>query len=234
MKSKSKSKSKHLSLKFKRVASSLMVLLTTLIIFCTIMVLIVKNKMELQMKTDGKVIVNQIQERMTSNQTVSKELDILLSDKIVSSSYLIGVTPNITNEYLIQISKKLNIDEINVADSNGIIIFSNMAGNLKYKYPEDHAVQKIVKDKKIEVIEKIRESTILKDSFYKYGAVATPTGGFVQIGILANKVNAILTSVSPQALIDELGKESHIAYALTIGKDLNYSIKKPTFKTVMC
>jgi len=219
-KSKPKSKSKHLSLKLKIVASSLLVLLTTLLIFCFIMVIIVKNKMELQMKTDGKVIVNQIQERMTSNKTVSKELDTLLSEKIVSSSYLIGITPNITNANLVQISKKLNIDEINVADANGVIIFSNMEGNLKYKYPEDHAVQKIIKDKKTEVIEEIRQSGNLKDNFYKYGAVAIPTGGFVQIGILANKVNTILTSVSPQALIDELGKESHIAYALTIGKDL--------------
>ena len=219
-KAKTKTKSKHLSLKFKIVASSLLVLLTTLIIFCTIMVLIVKNKMELQMKTDGNIIVSQIKDRIASNQTVSKELDTQLSEKIVSSSYLIGITPNITNDYLIQVSKRLNIDEINVADANGVIIFSNMAGNLKYKYPEDHAVQKIIKDKKTEVIEEIRESSNLKDNYYKYGAIATSSGGFVQVGILANKVNTILTSVSDQSLIDSLGKDKSIAYALTIGSDL--------------
>ncbi|WP_413228418.1 methyl-accepting chemotaxis protein [Clostridium sp. CS001] len=95
-----------------------------------------------------------------------------------------------------------------------------MSGNLKYKYPEDHAVQKIIKDKKTEVIEEIRQSGNLKDNYYKYGAVATPSGGFVQVGILANTVNTILTSVSTQSLIDELGKDTNIAYALTIGKDL--------------
>jgi len=220
MKTKAKTKSKHLSLKLKIVVSSLLVLLTTLIIFCSIMVLIVKNKMELQMKTDGNIIVSQIKERLSSNQTVSKELNTLLSEKIISSAYLIGATPNISNEYLATVSKKLNIDEINVADANGVILFSNMSGNLKYKYPQDHAVQKIIKDKKTEVIEEIRQSGNLKDNYYKYGAVATPTGGFVQIGILANTVNTILTSVSPQSLIDELGKDKNIAYGLTIGKDL--------------
>lgn len=220
MKTKAKTKSKHLSLKLKIVASSLLVLLTTLIIFCSIMVLIVKNKMELQMKTDGNIIVSQIKERLSSNQTVSKELNTLLSEKIISSAYLIGATPNISNEYLATVSKKLNIDEINVADANGVIIFSNMAANLKYKYPEDHSVQGILKDKKTEMIEEIRQSTNLKDNFYKYGAVSTSTGGFVQIGILANTVNTILDSVSPQALIDELGKDKNIAYGLTIGKDL--------------
>ena len=75
------------------------------------------------MKTDGNIIVKQIQQRLISNQNISKELDSLLSEKIISSSYLIGITPNISNEYLITISKRLNIDEINIADANGVIIY---------------------------------------------------------------------------------------------------------------
>ena len=216
----SKIRSKHLSLKLKIVASSLFVLFTTLLIFCIIMVSIVKTKMELQMKTDGDIIVNQIQQRLISNGNISKEFDGLLSEKIISSAYLIGTTPNISNEYLKKISKELSIDEINVSDASGVVIFSNMAGNVNYKYPEDHVVQKIIKDKDSQVIEEIRQSTNLKDNYYKYGAVATANGGFVQIGFLANKVNTVLTSVSPQVLIDEIGKDGNIAYGLTIGKDM--------------
>lgn len=220
MKTLSEIKPKYLSLKLKIVVSSLLVLFTTLLIFCIIMVSIIRTKMELQMKTDGNIIVNQIQQRLISNGNISKELDELLSEKIISSSYLIGITPNVSNEYLMKISKELSIDEINVSDANGVIIFSNMAENINYKYPEDHVVQKIIKDKDSQVIEEIRQSTNLKDNYYKYGAVATANGGFVQIGILANKVNTILNSVSPQALIDEIGKDENIAYGLTIGKDM--------------
>ncbi|MFT5874298.1 MAG: methyl-accepting chemotaxis protein [Clostridium sp.] len=219
METKAKSKS-HLSLKFKIVASSLLVLLTTLLIFCLIMVSIVKNKMELQMKTDGNIIVKQIQQRLISNQNISKELNSLLGEKIISSSYIIGTTPNITNEYLVKISKRLNIEEINVADAKGVIIFSNMPANLNYVYSKDSAAQKMLKDKDPQVLENIRPSGNSKDNFYKYGAVAMSNGGFVQIGIDANKVNTILNSVSPQSLIDELGKDKSIAYALTISKDL--------------
>ena len=219
-KTKPKFKSNHLSLKLKIVASALLVLFATLLIFCAIMVSIIKNKMELQMKTDGNIIVKQIQTRLISNQSVSNELDNLLNEKAITSAYLVGATPNISNEYLTKISKKLNIDEINVADANGVIIFSNMAGNLKIKYPQDHAVQKILKGKTTQITEKIRESVTAKGDFYKYVAVATDNGGFVQVGILANKVNTILNSVSSQTLIDELGKDKNIAYGLTIGKDL--------------
>jgi len=220
METKSKKRPKHISLKFKIITASLLVLLTTLLIFCTIMVAIVKTKMELQMKTDGDIIVKQIQQRLTSNQTISKELDTLLNDKIISSSYLIGITPNMSNENLVKISKRLNIDEINISDASGVIILSNMPANLKYKYPQDSVVQKILKDKTPEVVESIRPSGNSKDTFYKYGAVALPSGGFVQIGIIATKVNTILNSVSPQALITELGKDKNIAYGLTISKDM--------------
>ena len=207
----SKIRSNHLSLKQKIVASSLLVLFTTLLIFCIIMVSIIKNKIEIQMKSDGNIIVEQIRQRLTSNVNISKELNEQLSEKIISSAYLIGSKPNITNEYLMKISKDLQIDEINISDASGVIIFSNMAGNMKYKYPEDHVVQKIIKDKDSQVIEGIRQSSNLKDNFYKYGAVATKSGGFVQIGILANKINTILNSVSTQALIDEIGKDENIA-----------------------
>ena len=220
MKTKPETKSKHISLKLKVVLSSLLVLFTTLLIFCTIMVLIVKHKVELQMKTDGDIIVKQIQQRLISNANISKELDSLLNEKIISSSYLIGITPNISNEYLIKISKRLNIDEINISNANGVIIFSNMTENIKYKYPQDNVVQKILKDKNTQVMEKIRQSTKSKDNFYKYGAVATENGGFVQIGINANKVNTIFNSVNPQSLISELSKDKNIVYGLTIGKDM--------------
>ena len=220
MKTKVKTKSKYLSLKFKIVASALLVLFTSLLAFCLIMISIVTKEMEHQMKADGDIIVKQIQGRLASNQNITKELNNLLSEKVITSAYLIGATPNLKNEYLVDISKRLNIDEINVADANGVIIFSNMAGNLKYKYPEDHSVQKILKDKTTEVVESIRPSGNSKDTFYKYGAVGLANGGFVQIGIVANKVNTILNSVSPQALITELGKDKNIAYGLTIGKDL--------------
>ena len=89
----------------------------------------------------------------------------LLSEKIISSSYLIGITPNITNEYLIKISKRLNIDEINIADANGVIIFSNMAANLKYIYPQDSAVQKILKDKNAQVLKAYAKAEIQKIIF---------------------------------------------------------------------
>lgn len=48
-----------------------------------------------------------------------------------------------------------------------------MPSNLKYKYPQDHVVQQILKNKNTEVVEEIRQSTVSKNNYYKYAAVAT-------------------------------------------------------------
>lgn len=209
-----------LSLKVKISITSLLVLFTALIVFYVISLRIVNEKIEEQMKLDGNMIVEQIRDEITKNSLIKQELGKVLEDKIIDIGYLLGKIPNLSNAYLIEFSQKLGVEEINIADANGVIIYSNLPENLKYKYPDDHEAQSILKHEKDKIVEEIRESSVRKGEFFKYGAVAMGNGGFVQVGILATDINKLLDSVKAQTLIDELAKNENLVYALTIGKDV--------------
>lgn len=216
---KSNNKKRYISLKLKITITSLSVLLISLLSFAVISMNSVTDKLEKQMKIDGNMFVNEIREEISLNKTISSKLEELLGDKITSSAYLIGSTPTLSNEYLKKVSKEIGIEEINVSDSNGVIIYSNMDGNLNYKYPDDHAVQEILKGRKNSVVEKIRISD-LNANHYKYGAIKTDDGGFVQVGIIANKIQETLDAYSAQSLMDRLNKNDALVYALTISNDV--------------
>lgn len=209
-----------LSLKLKISITSLLVLFTALIVFSMISLRIVNEKIEEQVKLDGNMIVEQIRDEITKNSLIKQEIGKVLEDKIIDIGYLLGKMPNLSNEYLIELSQKVDVEEINIADANGIIIYSNLPENLTYKYADDHAAQSILKHEKDKLVEEIRESSVRKGEFFKYGAVAMGNGGFVQVGILATDINKLLDSLKAQTLIDELSKNENLAYALTIGKDV--------------
>ncbi|MCY6371620.1 methyl-accepting chemotaxis protein [Clostridium ganghwense] len=209
-----------LSLKLKIAITSLMVLFAALLVFSTVSLKIVNKKIEQQMKTDGNMIVEQIRDQISTNFVIEQEIEKVLEDKIVGTAYLLGKIPNISNAYLTQISEELGVEEINISDSNGTIIYSNLSENINYKYPNKHMVQSILKNKESKIVEDIRESSVKKGEFYKYGAVAMSNGGFVQVGILATNINKVLHNVNTQTIIDKLGENENLVYALTIGKDV--------------
>ncbi len=61
---------------------------------------------------------------------------------------------NISNEYLTSVAVKCNIQEINITDKNGKIIYSNMPENINYVYPLDYSGQDILKGKKMKLLKK--------------------------------------------------------------------------------
>lgn len=217
---KTKETKEQLSLKLKISITSLLVLFTALIVFSMISLRIVNEKIEEQMELDGNMIVEQIRDEITKNYLIKQELGKGLEDKIIDIGYLLGKMTNLSNAYLIEFSQKLGVEEINIVDAKGVITYSNLPENLKYKYPDDHAAQSILKHEKDKIVEEIRESSVRKGEFFKYGAVAIGNGGFVQVGILATDINKLLDSVKAQTLIDELAKNENLVYALTIGKDV--------------
>lgn len=217
---KTKEGKRQFSLKLKISIMSLLVLFTALVVFSMISLRIVNEKIEEQMKLDGNMIAGQIRDEITKEAIIKQEIGKVLEDKIIDIGYLVSKMPNLSNEYVMEISQKLNIAEINIADANGVIIYSNLPENLKYKYPANHAAQSILKHEKDKIVEEIRESSVRKGEFFKYGAIAMSNGGFVQVGILATDINKLLDSVKAQTLIDELGKNENLVYALTIGRDV--------------
>lgn len=214
-------KKRNYSLKSKITISSFLVLTISIILLAIMSFNIINKKFENQVKEDGISLVEEIASEIQSNNTIMEQLDNLLGDKICAVAYLVGQHPNISNEYLSEVAKAVNVQEIDIADPSGVIIYSNLAVNIGYKYPENHPVQAVLQKRQSKIIEQIRKSTNEKDgNFYKYGAMTLSNGGIIQVGIIANEVKKLNQTVSNQNLVDRLGKKSNIVYALTIDPDL--------------
>lgn len=215
---------KNHSLKSKIALSALLVLMISTILLAFISLTIINKKFENQVKEDGMSLVEEITTEVQNNNSIMKQLDTLLGEKITTTAYLVGQNTNISSEYLSVIAKDINVQEINVVNASGEIIYSNLSENIGYKYPENHPVQPILQGKESKLVEQIRKSSNSSDqNYYKYGAISLKNGGLVQVGIIANEVQKVGQAVSNQTLADRLGKKSNIVYALTIDPNLKAS-----------
>ncbi|WP_246615561.1 methyl-accepting chemotaxis protein [Clostridium thailandense] len=209
------------SLKFKITISSLVIVLLSTLLLAVISYNVISQKLQNQLKEDGMNLVEEISSEISTNNNVLNQVDKLLGEKIISAAYLVGENPNHSNESLTEIAKTINVQEINVVNADGVVINSNLATNINYKYPTDHAIQRLLKGESNQIIEKIRKSSSSSDqNYYKYGAVALKGGGIVQVGVIANEVEKLSKDVEDQTLLNRLGKSPNIVYALTIDTNL--------------
>ncbi|MBC2396291.1 methyl-accepting chemotaxis protein [Clostridium tetanomorphum] len=217
---KKNAETKESSLRVKISLSALMVLLVSIVLLATIAYNVVSKKMKEQVKQEGVSLIEQIESEVQDKDKIMKGLNSLLEDKIINVAYVVGQHPKLSNDYLSKIAKETEIQEINIADKSGKIIYSNLPANINFQYKKDHSVQSILKNKSKKVVEQIRKSSNEVDkNYYKYGAIALENGGLVQVGIIANEVEKLNNSVSHQNIIDRISKKDNVVYALTVGKD---------------
>ena len=198
-----------LNFKKKILISSLSIFLISMILLTGFTFKMVSGKFQNQVQEDGLNLAKQVSSQITSSQRATKEIDKILADKVLSISKMAIENKNISNEYLTSVAVKCNIQEINVTDKNAKIIYSNMPENINYVYPLDYSGQDILKGKKDQVIEEIRQNKV-NHNYYKYCALAMPNGGLIQIGINANEIHNINKSVDPQIILEKLTKDNKL------------------------
>ncbi len=215
---KMKSKQRNMSLKVKLALIIICILSVVSVSLTTVIVRQARERLIDEAKTAGIGKVHEISDQINFSQEFEAITDAVLSDKVTSISYLIGQKETITSDYLMDISNKLNISEINVADPSRKIVYSNMAGNLDYVYPSDHALASVFRGDKNFVSEPIRVSSV-DNKEYKYGGARLDNGYVVQVGIHASVIEELRASTNYQAVINQSITDESINYALII--DLN-------------
>lgn len=164
-------------------------------------------------------LANQVTRELEINNSALHTIESQFEDKVISVAKMIAETENITNEYLIEISKKADVSEINIAGKDKKILYSNLQANIVLIYPINHSTYPVFTGEKSELIEKIRQSEVDK-KYYKYAALALKNGGIVQIGIIADKIKSVEADFDKQNLVQSLAKSENIVYALIIDKNL--------------
>ncbi|WP_053955297.1 methyl-accepting chemotaxis protein [Inediibacterium massiliense] len=210
----------NLSVKFKIASLSLSILFIVVFIMTSISLHIVNNEMENQLEVDGMILAQKIAKEVENSQIAEKYVEKSLEEKIRTCAYLIGKNPNISNEYLQQLSQELDLFTIQIFDENNKVIYSNLLDRIGSVCPPDHPMAPLFESGTGEIMEPIRESKNQKGLFLKLGAVALSPNRIIQIGIDANKVNELKSKLGKQKIIEDLSENKNILYTLFIDKNL--------------
>lgn len=217
---KTKIKTSKGSIRFKLIVIPLILVLIGISAIGGISAYLTRSSLLNQMREDGLEIVDQVASQIEANSISIQAIEEMIGDRIREAGRLvISNQDNLSNEMLKQLAKDLEIDELNLFDSKGEIIYSNLDENIGWVAPDDHSAHSFAVGTKNELIEEIRKSAV-SNNYYKYGYVRSPKGGFVQVGILANTINQLSQRFSFQNLVEDLATNENIVYALFIDKNL--------------
>ncbi len=207
-------------LKFKILSAPMIIIAVVIVLIASISIWIARSKVMSQLETDGVMITNHISSSMTSNADAVETLNSSIETRISTlAGFIKDNRDKINNNYLTVLAKEFQVDEINVTDPKGKIIYSNLPASLGYVYKDGDASYKILKGGQNVVMEDMRKST-KGDNYYKYGAIKNADGGIIQIGVLANKVQSLTSEMQPQNIVNMLGKDESIVYALYMDNNL--------------
>lgn len=209
------------SIRIKILFLPIITMFVIITIIASISIGISKDKIISQMKSDGINMSNQIATDMGRNNASIDCLNESIEDRIrVLATFIIANKSSMTNDYLKVLAKQFKVDEINIADDSGKITFSNLQSSLdSAPFNSKDAAYIVLKGKKQELMEKVRKSDE-NSNYYKYGCLKDPSGGMVQVGILANKVKKLTNELEDQTLINDMVKNKSIVYALFMDKNL--------------
>ncbi|OBR96427.1 methyl-accepting chemotaxis protein McpA [Clostridium ragsdalei P11] len=208
------------SVKFKILAVPAAIIFIVITIIACVSIGIARNKILLQTKTDGMSIANEIGAELERNNNSIDELNNSIDTRIRTlGSFLVNNSDKINNDYLTSIAKQFDVDEINSTDPSGKVIYSNLTSSINFVFDSKTDSYKVLKGNKDISIENIRKSAE-SNNYYKYGSIRKSDGGIIQIGILANKVQKLTSSLETQNVLENIVKDKSIVYALFVNKNL--------------
>lgn len=173
-----------------------------------------------EMQRNGLNISSEFVETLESNFNALAIIDTLLDNKIRSAGSLVKLSKDkLSNELLKTLATQLDLEQLSYYNSNGEIIYSNIAEYIGWTPPVGHPVHDFMNSSEQEVIEEIRQDSQSAHSL-KYGYFKGDAGEFVQIGILADQVQQFTDTISYQGLLDDMAFNEGVQYAMLIDKDL--------------
>lgn len=209
------------SVSFKILVIPMIIMFVVIATITSTAVLISKDKMLSQMKSDGINMAGQIAKDTEKNNMAVDSLNESIDNKIKTlGGFIVANRGSVNNNYLQALAKQFEVDEINFTDASGKIIYSNLDTSIGYVFDSKSLGYLVLKGEENELMENIRKST-KGSNYYKYGYISDVSGGMVQIGVLANKVQKLTDSLKTQTVVYDMVKNNKsTVYALYIDKDL--------------
>lgn len=158
-------------------------------------------------------LAEQVLGRVADNTQALAVVNQALEDKIMSvGSMVITNKWSITSAYLTQLALHSKVDAIYWYNKDMEITASAYREYLGWKAPADHPAAQFAKSGLPSLVEGVRKDSE-SDRFFIYGYVRGTEGEFVQVGIAADTVVALMEQFSQQKLMEELAQADRIVYA---------------------
>lgn len=155
----------------------------------------------------------------TATQLLEEKLEIAMNAILMSEHHW-------TEDVLSELGKKFGLDALYVYDASGVIVMSMNDEYIGWTAKPGHPVHEFMistDDIRVEDIRKDSES----EKYFKYGYIRSESQeGFIQVGISAEKVNALLEAFSIEQSINEIKNEANVKAMSFI--NLDYSIAAST------
>lgn len=209
------------SVSFKILVIPMIIMFVIITIIASASVTISRSRILSQMESDGINMANQISQNTEKNNIAVDALNKSIEDKIKTlGNFIVTSSNKIDNSYLQSLADQFQVDEINVTDVSGKVVYSNLSSSVGYVFDNKSLGYPVLKGEKDEFMEDIRKSAKGND-YYKYGYISNMSGGMVQIGVLANRVQKLTDELNTQAVIEDMVKrDKSMVYALYMDKDL--------------
>ncbi|KUO49739.1 MAG: hypothetical protein APF76_00385 [Desulfitibacter sp. BRH_c19] len=209
------------SIKFKLIVIPLILVFIAIAGLAGISSNLMRNGMLGQMRDNGFVlgheVIKQVEVAAVSEDTITE----MIENNIRSASQIVFSNQNnLSNEFLTQLARDLDLDGLYWFNNEGEIIYSTDEGYLGWIPEQGHPLYDFMLNDDLELMEDIRADAEY-GTLIKYGAVKNPADGtFVQAGVTADAVQALTEQFSYQNIVDALANSEDIVYALIVDTDL--------------
>lgn len=187
--------------------------------------LTVKNRIDEQynqLEETTLEIANSYSHSLTHTREAYEIITELLDEKIMIASQAIMLIENKdNNEVLDSISQTFNVDEIHLYNNEGVITNSTYEEFIGWQAPEGHPVHDFMMSDQTMLVEDVRPDTV-NGVYYKFGYVKDETGGFVQLGILAENIQDFIGAFEITKLLSDISNRGDVKHVFFI--DMKYEI----------
>ena len=203
-----KDKIKSIKINYFLVPFSIILFVTGIITYMTVNVRVEEKYQELK-NTTLEIAKSYSSSLYQANQS-SEIITELLDEKIrLASQAIMLIEDKEDNQALQSISKTFQIDQINLFSPVGEILYSTNEEQLGWKVYDDHPVNAFMTSGKTILIEEVRRDT--EDGrLYKFGYAKNPDGSVVQLGILAENIQAILADFELSNLVNKIAARDDV------------------------
>jgi methyl-accepting chemotaxis protein len=173
-----------------------------------------------EMRENGFHMSERIIGNMEDNSRSLGTINNMLDEKIkVTAKIVLSAGTDISSNFLKNLSRESDVEQISWYNSAGEIIYSNVDEYIGWAADKGHPIYDFMVSNSNELFDNIREDTE-SHTYLKYGYVKAADGTFVQVGIVADRVHELTESFSHQKLLEDISSGEDIVYALFIDKNL--------------